>query len=238
MYMLSAYLISHYAGVPYHQYAAEKIFQPLNMSSTTFLPSVAHRSGKLTHSWTRNGRRVPYWFDDDMAALKAGPGGIISSAEDMVRWLAVWLNEGVDPVSGQTIFPQSVYEATTAAQHVVYGQPSARYSSIVGYGMGWQRWHYGEVEVRLHIHHVCFVLSYILAMQIVNHGGGIPGFSLLTSFSPSHNIGVFIAANAAEKSVYTNAILTHTLDVLFGQQTFENGDLRRYGRVPYRLHMR
>ncbi|KAI0780020.1 beta-lactamase/transpeptidase-like protein [Fomes fomentarius] len=207
MYMLGAYLVSHYAGVPYHQYATEKIFEPLDMSSTTFFPSAAHRSGKLTHSWTRDGRRIPYWFDDNMAALKAGPGGIISNAEDMVRWLAVWLNEGVDPVSGQTIFPQSVYEATTAAQHVVYGQPSARSSSIVGYGMGWQRWHYGGIE-------------------IVNHGGGIPGFSLLTSFSPSHNVGIFVAANAAEKSVYTNAILTHTLDVLFGQQTSENGELR------------
>ena len=153
--MLGAHLVSHYAGVPYHEYATERIFKPLKMSSTTFLPSVARRSGLLTDSWTPDGRRIPFWFTDDMVHLKAGAGGIISSADDMVKWLAVWLNEGVDPVSGQTIFPRSVYEAVTTAQRVVYGRQSLYGGGIVGYGMGWMRWQHGGIEVRA-------VLSYSL----------------------------------------------------------------------------
>ena len=54
------------------------------MSSTTFLPSEAVASGEMAHSWTKQGRRIPQWFTDEMTELNAGPGGIISSAEDMV----------------------------------------------------------------------------------------------------------------------------------------------------------
>ena len=57
---------------------------PLNMSSTTFLPSEAVASGEMAQSWTKQGRRIPQWFTDGMTELNAGPGGIISSAKDMV----------------------------------------------------------------------------------------------------------------------------------------------------------
>ena len=83
MYMLSSYIISHYAG-SYTSFIKERIFSPLNMSSTTFFLSEALRSGEMTHSWTQNGRRIPQWFPDNLTELVAGPGGIISSVEDMV----------------------------------------------------------------------------------------------------------------------------------------------------------
>jgi CubicO group peptidase (beta-lactamase class C family) len=83
MYMLSSYIISHYTG-SYTSFVKERIFVPLNMSSTTFFLSEALRSGEMTHSWTQNGRRIPQWPIDNLAELIAGPGGIISSVEDMV----------------------------------------------------------------------------------------------------------------------------------------------------------
>ncbi|KAI0742466.1 beta-lactamase/transpeptidase-like protein [Daedaleopsis nitida] len=196
MYMLGAYLASHYAGMPYHEYATERIFVPLKMASTTFLPSVAQRSGKLTDAWTKAGRRIPYWFDDEMVSITAGPGGIISSPEDMVKWLAVWLNKGVDPVFNATIFPRSVYDAVTTAQKIISDRPEA---PMVGYGMGWLRWNYGAID-------------------LVAHGGGVPGFSLYTTFSPNNNIGVFIASNADEKGLYNVAILKNILDTVLGPQ--------------------
>jgi len=55
------------------------------MTSTTFSLSEAARSGEMTDAWANSGRRIPQWFGDDQVELSAGPGGIISSGEDMVR---------------------------------------------------------------------------------------------------------------------------------------------------------
>lgn len=149
MYTLGSYLIAHYAGQPYSEFARDRIFTPLNMSATTFSPSVAQNSGKLTHTWDKDGRRIPLWATDEHTELMAAPAGLISNAEDVVKWLAVWLNKGVEPSSGVRIFPESVYSATTTAQHVVYGSPARGYDSgVVGYGMGWTRWSHGNVDVR------------------------------------------------------------------------------------------
>lgn len=65
-------------------FAKERIFEPLGMTSTTFVPSEAVLSGHMSHSWTKDGRRIPQWFTDEQAQIIAGQGGIISNGEDMV----------------------------------------------------------------------------------------------------------------------------------------------------------
>jgi CubicO group peptidase (beta-lactamase class C family) len=84
MYTVSAYIISYYTG-SYTSFVKDRIFTPLNMSSTTFTPSQAERSGEMTQAWTADGRRIPIWFKDQDMEWSAGPGGIISSVEDLVR---------------------------------------------------------------------------------------------------------------------------------------------------------
>lgn len=83
MYMLASRIITHYTG-SYTSFVKDRIFIPLNMSSTTYLPSEAVASGEMTQSWTKQGRRISQWFTDETTELHAGPGGVISSAEDMV----------------------------------------------------------------------------------------------------------------------------------------------------------
>ncbi|TFK90155.1 beta-lactamase/transpeptidase-like protein [Polyporus arcularius HHB13444] len=217
MFMLGAHLVSRYTNGSYADFVTERIFRPLRMSSTTFWPSEAQRSGKLTERWTKDGRLIPFWFDDEMTVLKGGPGGVISSAEDLVKWLAVWLNKGVDPLSGQTIFPESVYEAVTTAHWVSSGRPKPG-EGIVGYGMGWFVGSYGGINT-------------------VYHGGAIPGHSILTGFVPEHDIGVVILANADEKATYLQAIVLRVLNDVLGAvsvplvSTSTSPDRRRTERV-------
>ena len=84
MFVLGAHLISTYSGMPYVDYAQERIFDPLNMTSTTFSPNKAFESGKRSESWAEDGHFIPFWFTEDMIELNAGQGGIISNVDDMV----------------------------------------------------------------------------------------------------------------------------------------------------------
>lgn len=85
MYMVADHVITTYSGRPYISFVEERIFAPLGMTSSTFSPAKAEASGKFTQGWTKEGRRVPECFTEEMAFGMAGPGGVISSAVDMVR---------------------------------------------------------------------------------------------------------------------------------------------------------
>ncbi|KAJ3002538.1 hypothetical protein NUW54_g4980 [Trametes sanguinea] len=194
MYIMGAHIIEQYAGTPFADFISERLFKSLGMSTTTVVPSEALASGKVTHTWTKDGRRIPFWFTDDTAYLGAGAGGVISSAEDMVKWLAVLLNEGVELRTGETVIPRGVYDAVTTARHVALGRSSREYGpGILGYGMGWMQWTYNGAS-------------------IVSHTGGIPGFSTMTAFSKGHNIGVVILINADEKADHAMKILKRAID--------------------------
>ena len=85
MYIVAAHVIATYSGQSYTSFVEERIFTPLGMTSSTYSPTKAEASGKLTAGWTKEGRRVPARFTEDMAlAIIAGPGGVISNAVDMV----------------------------------------------------------------------------------------------------------------------------------------------------------
>ena len=85
MFMIGAHVIAKLTNNTYTSFVQSRIFDPLNMTSSTFSPSAAAKSGKLTQTWTRGSRKIPFWFPLEVAELFAGAGGIISSAEDMVR---------------------------------------------------------------------------------------------------------------------------------------------------------
>ncbi len=89
MYMVGARIVEKYAQVPYETFVTSLIFKPLNMTSSTYSPSAAARTCRVTQTWTRGVRRIPYWFSDEVNALFAGPGGAISNVEDMVPPLFV-----------------------------------------------------------------------------------------------------------------------------------------------------
>ena len=84
--MAATHIIATYSGQLYTEFVKERIFDPLGMTSTTFSVDEAIRSGKFTQMWFISGRRIPYWFSEDIMQLNAGPGGVISNVVDMVCW--------------------------------------------------------------------------------------------------------------------------------------------------------
>ncbi|KAH9935178.1 beta-lactamase/transpeptidase-like protein [Epithele typhae] len=191
-FMIGPHLIEKLSNTSYPDFVTSRILKPLNMSSTFFSPSTANATGRLTQSWTRGTRRIPFVFSEEASALFAGAGGIITTAEDMVKWVTMLLNGGVDPYTNQTVLPPSVLTEMMTARAIVSGEPQGPLG-IMGYGMGWFRMAYRGHDV-------------------VWHFGAIPGFSALVALLPAENLGVVQLVNMDEKQNDNLGVLFRIID--------------------------
>jgi CubicO group peptidase (beta-lactamase class C family) len=101
-------------------------------------------------------------------------GGLISTAQDMARWLEFQINTG--KLDGKQIVPQALirrtrepFAAETTTQDPFKGK---------AYGLGWQMGTFQEQSVLWHF-------------------GGFPGYMAHVSFMPDQKIGVAVMVNDA-----------------------------------------
>jgi CubicO group peptidase (beta-lactamase class C family) len=86
MYMVGANIVSTLSGKRYADFVKDRIFKPLGMSSSTYSIDAAIKTGRFTNTWSTFGRLIPPWIREEFVGLIAGPGGVISSAKDLVRY--------------------------------------------------------------------------------------------------------------------------------------------------------
>jgi CubicO group peptidase (beta-lactamase class C family) len=85
MYMVGSYIVSTLSGMRFADFVSRRIFKPLSMNSSTYSIDAAVNTGRFTSTWTSFGRLIPHWLQDEFADLVAGPGGVISSVEELAR---------------------------------------------------------------------------------------------------------------------------------------------------------
>src|SRR5487761_1182866 len=94
MYMVGAYIVSTLSGMRLADFVSNRIFKPLDMSSSTYSIDAAVSTGRFTSTWTYFGRLIPHWLQGEDVDLMAGPAGVITSVEDLVRhviWSVLYL---------------------------------------------------------------------------------------------------------------------------------------------------
>ncbi|KAJ7292877.1 beta-lactamase/transpeptidase-like protein [Mycena rebaudengoi] len=175
MYMTGAYVVTRYSGSSYRDFIEQRIMQPLGMSSSTLYPDRAFNSGNLTQAWTPSGRRIPFFLPEQSADMIAGAGGVMFTAEDMLKWVKLYLNGGIDATTGVSVIPSATFDLATSAQSIAFPKGNAA-NSITAYGMGWLRRSYRGHEV-------------------VKHNGGAPGVATWVVFYPHDNFGLVILEN-------------------------------------------
>ena len=84
MYIVGSDVVSTFSGMRYVDFVTSRIFKPLGMGSSTYSIDAAIQSGRFTDTWTSFGRLIPSWIKEEFVDLIAGPGGVISSVEDLV----------------------------------------------------------------------------------------------------------------------------------------------------------
>ncbi|KAJ7461808.1 beta-lactamase/transpeptidase-like protein [Mycena galericulata] len=177
MYITGAHVVSKYAG-SYRDFVEERIFRRLGMTFSTLYPNRAFETGKFTQSWsTATRRRIPFFMPEQTADLIAGAGGVMSTAEDMTRWIKLLLNAGVDGQTNVTIIPRATFDIATSAISVA-NKKGDKLFSVAGYGLGW-----GRLSYRGH--------------ELVQHNGGAPGVATIVDLYPYDGFGIVLLANTA-----------------------------------------
>lgn len=167
-YHVVARLIENITEMPFATYLQEHVFQPLGMHDT--------RTVNTTHAddpGLQNGHVNAYGLAlplQEMEQLVAGAGGVVSTAEDLSRWLAMLTNNGTMPSGAQLLAPELLEQAQSA-------QPGTD-----GEGLGW---HLSGENV---------------APPRVGHSGAISRYSAQLEIVPSSGYGVVVQLNSSTPS--------------------------------------
>jgi CubicO group peptidase (beta-lactamase class C family) len=128
--MVAQHLVGLFSEMDFGDFVASRIFAPLNMTSSTYSLDYATATSHLSESYEPGGRRIPHWFHREDASLHGGPGGVMSSAADLLKWGKMLL--GVTTSSVVDI-PREILERCMAPQSVVDATRG------LTYGFGWQQ---------------------------------------------------------------------------------------------------
>lgn len=174
-YQLAARLVEVVSGLPLAIYLEKHIFQPLDMDDTRSIRTTGAAGPGL-----RNGHVTMYGLALPVSGIEqlvAGSGSVVTTADDMSRWLAMITNGGRIP-GGKRLLSRELLE------QAMRPQPGAN-----GYGLGWQTSGPGVVPPRAG--HSGVTLGYSAQIAVVP-GSGYGVVVMLNTFTPTyeHNYAI------------------------------------------------
>src|SRR5699024_7607771 len=108
---------------PFKKYMNKNVFRPVNMKNSFIISNSEHSSEQLPKGHvTAYGQAIPW---DEMTRMDLGAGGVVTTAEDMGKWLAMQTNNGVSSSNQRVISRKLLNESQSA-------QPGSG-----KYGLGW-----------------------------------------------------------------------------------------------------
>lgn len=176
-------------GAAYDEAMRKKIFEPLEMKSTTFDYARALKGNHASpHSDDVNGKQMVASMDLNYSIHPHRPaGGVWTSAHDLIRYVQLELAKGKLP-NGNVL----VSETNLLARR----KPYVKVGAYASYGMGLlveNRW----------------------GTPVVFHGGSMIGFKSSIMFLPEHGVGAVILTNSDTGGLMLGPFRRRLLEVLF-----------------------
>ncbi|KAK7104514.1 hypothetical protein V1264_019216 [Littorina saxatilis] len=214
MYGLAAHITTHLGQRPWKQQMQDTIFTPLGMSRSTFLDDVNFQSDDVATPYLRESGRtlkasldfVRHWGKND------GSGNIVSTSNDMAKWMLMLLNDGKDG-SGRRVLREGVVKEVFTAQNVYPGSSySANYMRPVTpesmttdrYSLGWK-------------------LGYYRGYNMIQHSGSTFGYRALLTLLPEMEVGVVTLMTGSDyQNKFRTALHMHLLDHALGHVPWIN----------------
>lgn len=211
MYAVGGYALASAAGAApnqlhegYVRSMQEQFLNPLGMTRSTFSLDDVLASGDyaLPHNAGIDGQieRVPLLLELSVAS-GAPAGALWSSARDMARYLQMELDDGVAPDGTRIVSAENL--ARTRAARVAIPErpdlPPVFLDAAQHYAMGW---FVGEWR----------------GLELINHSGGVAGFSSEAAFLPEAGLGVVILTNDGwNGGLFSYAVEYRLYELLFDQ---------------------
>lgn len=172
-YNLATTLLEDRFGRDWRAMVEQDVLKPAGMTRTTARIDQARRRMLVAvgHTPGPDGLMAVSPLQKSNATMQSA-GGLVSTANDMARWLEIQLNDGV--LDGKRLFPPGLVASThkpLAIQQATFG-PYVR----DGYGLGWQTGRYGEA-------------------LLIHHFGNFAGSRAHVSLMPARGLGVAVMAN-------------------------------------------
>ena len=176
-------------GAAYDEAMRVRIFEPLEMKSTTFDYARALKGNHATpHSFDVDGKQKVASMDLNYSVHPHRPaGGVWTSAHDLIRYVQLELAKGKLP-NGRIL----ITEENLLARR----KPYVKVGAYGSYGMGLQvdnRW----------------------GTPMVFHGGSMLGFKSDIVFLPEHGVGAVILTNSDTGGMMLGPFKRRLLEVLF-----------------------
>lgn len=177
MYLTAGLIIEKVSGQKWGDFIKDNFFVPLGMSSSlTSIKEFNERTNLAQPHTTYKNKtvRIDYLNWDNIAPA----GSILSSANDMAKWIQFQLNNGNwkgNQIVSEKSFNEMWYPQimNTVSKFSKEQWPSTHFK---GYGMGWS------------------VMDYY-GKKVMSHSGGYDGMISYTAFCPEANIGLVVVTN-------------------------------------------
>ena len=191
-YVVASLVIERVTGKPWQLALDELVFTPLGMNRTTAYVSEAQRwPMAVPYALTRSGQMAPLDFMKNDQMMHAA-GGIVTTPEDVTRWLAANINRSTFPAAAWNEIQRQQVETTVERWPF-----KAR-----GYGFGWYQ-------------------SDLGGENALFHGGGFEGWRSWFSFLPEKKHGVGVMFNAAVPISISTFISSYVHDRLLEKPGLE-----------------
>ena len=203
MFSAVGYIIELKSGKTWEQYVRQNIFEPLDMTTTTY--TISDMLKQPDHGVPYREKRdsfelypIPYYEDTEGVAPA---GAIISNVSELSHWLVALMNDG--KYNGKQVLPPEVLKAT---MQPAIGLPNALgealgYWEVLNpdYGMGRQTASY---RGRL----------------MTFHGGDLPGFHSQVSFLQNDKIGAIVLVIGDHAAPLYNVVSYNVYERLLGME--------------------
>ena len=203
MFSAVGYIIELQSGKTWEQYVRQNIFEPLDMTTTTY--TISDMLKQPDHGVPYREKRdsfelypIPYYEDTEGVAPA---GAIISNVSELSHWLVALMNDG--KYNGKQVLPPEVLKAT---MQPAIGLPNALgealgYWEVLNpdYGMGRQTASY---RGRL----------------MTFHGGDLPGFHSQVSFLQNDKIGAIVLVIGDHAAPLYNVVSYNVYERLLGME--------------------
>jgi CubicO group peptidase (beta-lactamase class C family) len=201
MFSAAGYIIELKSGKTWEQFVRDRIFTPLEMSSSAYTISemLKHEDHGVPFREKRDSfelYKIPYYEDTEGVAPA---GAIISNIDELSHWLIALMNDG--KYGGKQVLPSNVLKATL--------QPAIGLPNTLGEALGY--WELLNPDYGMGRQ----IASY-RGRLITYHGGDLPGFHSQVSFLPNDKIGVIVFVISDHSAPLYNVISYNVYERLLG----------------------